>query len=228
MTGRYRSPRYRCLIQMIRILIADDHAIVRRGIRQILVDGFSPLYIAEAEDTLMLIEKALAENWDIIISDLSMPGGGGLEAIRQIKQQKPDQPLLIVSILPEEQYAVKVLSMGASGYLNKDAATEELFHAVRTILSGRRYIQALVAEKLAETLRREAGLLPHELLSEREHQVLLKLASGISLTDIAASLAVSPHTISTWRARIMEKMDMKTHADIIQYAVENGLVEEGY
>lgn len=209
---------------MLRILIADDHEVVRRGIRQILVEGLPFPHIGEAQDTSVLVLMSLSEDWDIIISDLSMPGGGGIEAIREIKKSKPFQAILIVSIFPEEQYAVKVLGMGASGYLNKDAATEELLNAVKVILSGRRYIQPSIAEKLTETLRRQAGLLPHELLSEREQEVMMKLVKGNSITEIAAALSVSPNTISTYRSRVLQKMDMKTNADMISYAIRNGLI----
>lgn len=209
---------------MLRILIADDHEIVRRGIRQILVEGLPFPEIAEAQDTSTLIGKALAEDWDIIISDLSMPGGGGLEAMKVIKNDKPQQPILIVSIFPEEQYAVRVLSSGASGYLNKDAATDELLKAVKALLSGRRYIQPGIAEKLTGVLQHQAGLLPHELLSERELTVMLKLVEGMSISEIANELGVSPNTVSTYRSRILQKMNMKTNAELIFYAVKNILV----
>lgn len=208
---------------MLRVLIADDHAVIRRGICQILSEGFSFPLIGEAAETTELIGKALTENWDIIISDISMPGGGGLEAIRHILNKKPGQPILIVSIFPEELYAVKVLELGASGYLNKDAATDELLHAIRIILSGRRYIQESVAEKLTENLRRQARLRPHEFLSEREFEVLMGLIKGQSVTEIAGLLTVSPNTISTYRTRILLKMNLKTNADLISYAHQNGL-----
>lgn len=209
---------------MLRVLIADDHEVVRRGIRQILVEGLPFPHIAEAPDATVLIRMALAEPWDIIISDMSMPGGGGLEALREVRKHKPGQAILIVSIFPEEQYAVKVLAMGAAGFLNKDAATEELLNAVKVIVSGRRYIQPSIAERLTESLRRQAGLEPHDLLSERELEVLLGLAKGLSVTEIAGTLSISPNTISTYRARILLKMNMKTNADLISYAIENGLL----
>jgi two-component system, NarL family, invasion response regulator UvrY len=209
---------------MLRILIADDHAVVRRGIRQILTEGLTFPHIGEAPETNELIKMALQEDWDIIISDISMPGGGGLEALRTIRKEKPVQPVLIVSIFPEEHYAVKVLSLGAAGYLNKDAATDELLTAVKVILSGRRYIQPEVAEKLTENLRKQAGLMPHELLSEREHEVLMGLVRGQSVSDIAFLLEVSPNTVSTYRSRILMKMAMKNNADLITYAVSNGII----
>jgi two-component system, NarL family, invasion response regulator UvrY len=209
---------------MLRILIADDHEIVRRGIKQILQEGLSFPEIGEAADTPTLIRKATSESWDIVISDLSMPGGGGIEAITAIRLEKPQQRILIVSIYPEEQYAVRVFRLGASGYLNKDAATEELLKAVQVILSGRRYIHPFIAEKITLALRNQAGLLPHELLSEREFDVMIKLVSGVTISEIAEQLSLSPNTVSTYRSRILQKMDMKSNADIITYAIKNHLV----
>jgi len=187
------------------------------------MEGLPFPVIEEANDTPTLVEKALNQEWDIIISDLSMPGGGGLEAVKSIQKDKPRLPILIVSIFPEEQYAVRALSSGASGYLNKDAATEELLKAVKALIGGRRYIQPAIAEKLTGLLSRQAGLMPHELLSERELEVMMKLVQGKSITEIAADLSVSPNTVSTYRSRILMKMDMKTNADIIFYAVKNSL-----
>jgi len=211
---------------MLRILIADDHEIVRRGIKQILQEGLSFLEIGEAHDAGSLIDKAGQGNWDIIISDISMPGGGIMNALPKIRESKPHQPVLIITIYPEEQYAVKLFRMGASGYLNKDAATEELLKAVRVILAGRRYIHPSVAEKITLALRTEAGLLPHELLSEREFEVMSRLVSGSSVTQIAGELTLSPNTVSTYRSRILLKMDMKTNADLIRYALNNNLVAQ--
>jgi two-component system, NarL family, invasion response regulator UvrY len=209
---------------MLRILIADDHEIVRRGIKQILQEGMSFLEIGEASDTNALIARATEEDWDIIISDLSMPGGGGMIAIPRIHEAKPGIPILIISIYPEEQYAVKAIRLGASGYLNKDAATDELLKAVNVILSGRRYLHPTVAEKLTFELRQQAGLLPHELLSEREFEVMTRLVAGSSVSEIACQLTLSPNTVSTYRSRILLKMDMRTNADLIRYAVVNNLL----
>lgn len=209
---------------MLRILIADDHAIVRRGIRQILAEGLQDPEIQEVSDTPGLIEQALSSHWDIIVSDLSMPGGGGLEAIRQIRQAKPDQAILIISIFPDDQFAIRVLRMGASGYLNKDAATDELLHAVNTLLTGSKYIQPVIAEQMAGLVQHPAGLSAHELLSERELEVMKKLVEGKSISEIAGELMVSPNTISTYRSRILQKMGMKSNADIIRYALNNELI----
>lgn len=209
---------------MIRILIADDYSIVRRGIRQILTDGIDQPFIEEADDTISLINKALAEEWDIIISDISMPGGGGIEAIRQIRLHKPSQALLIVSIYPEEQFAFKVLGMGAYGYVNKDAATDELLSAVKTILAGRRYIQQHIAKDYSLRLQEEAGLLPHEFLNENEYEVMLKLVHGRSVKNIAIELATGEDSVTATLADILQKMDMKNNDEMMKYAAENGLV----
>ena len=209
---------------MLKVLIADDHEIIRRGIKQILVEGFPFIEISEAVDTATLLEKAKAGNWDIIISDLSMPGGGGLEAIPKIIDKKPEQRILIVSIYPEEQYAFRAIRLGAYGFLNKDTAPDELIKAVNTIISGRRYINPELADRMTSSKLKKAGLLPHELLSEREFQVMLKLATGISISEIATQLNVSANTISTYRIRVMEKMDLKNNADLIRYVLENKFI----
>lgn len=209
---------------MLRILIADDHEIVRRGIKQILLEGFTFVEIGEAYDTTSLIDKALNDNWDIIISDISMPGGGGLSALPIIREKKPKQQILILSIYPEEQYAVRSISSGASGFLNKEAATDELLKAVATILAGRKYVHPVLAEKMSGAQQKQAGLLPHELLSERELEVFIKLASGFPVTEIARQLSLSVNTVSTYRLRVMDKMDMKSNADLMRYVIENKLV----
>ncbi|MGQ0739965.1 MAG: response regulator [Bacteroidota bacterium] len=209
---------------MIRVLIADDHEIVRRGIRQILTEGFSFVHIDEAPDCTELIVKATREEWDIIISDIAMPGGGGVEALRHIKKTHPLVPVLILSTYPAEQYAVKMIKAGASGYLNKDSAPETLVTAIQRILDGKRYITGQVAEELAGQLNGEAGALPHQLLSEREIGVFRLLASGKSVSAIGSELSLNPTTVSTYRARILEKTGMKTNADIIRYAIENNLI----
>lgn len=209
---------------MLKVLIADDHEIVRKGIRQIILEGFSFAEIAEASDTDSLVHHALNGEWDIIISDLAMPGGGGIEALFRIREKFPNQRILIVSIYPEEQYAIRAMKSGASGFLNKTTAPEELIEAINTILAGRKYIQPLLAEKMAGTLKDQAGMLPHELLSDREFDVLIKIATGKSVSEIATLLSVTVNTVSTYRSRMLQKMDMKNNADLIRYAIENKLV----
>lgn len=209
---------------MIKILIADDHEIVRRGIKQILTEGLSFVEVEEASDGNVLLAKALEGDWDIIISDLAMPGMGGLEALKHIRERKPLVPVLILSIYSEDQYAMRVLRAGASGYLNKDAAPEDLITAVRKILSGKRYITDVMAEKLTSQLNEGSHILPHELLSEREMEVLKSLASGKSISEVSRELSLNSTTISTYRARILAKTGMKTNADMTRYAIENDLI----
>lgn len=208
---------------MLRFLIADDHKIVRRGLKQILQEGFPFVFIDEASDTTTLIYKATKEKWDIIVSDLGMPGGGGFDALKQIHKQVPQIPVLILSIYPEDQYALRVVRAGAAGYLNKDAAPEELVNAVQRILSGKRHIGPQVAGQLTASTGDNAELLPHQLLSKREYAVFALLALGNSINDIAISLSLAPTTVSTYRTRILKKMGIKSNADLIQYAILNKL-----
>ncbi|MEO7264041.1 MAG: response regulator transcription factor, partial [Ferruginibacter sp.] len=170
---------------MVRFLIADDHTIVRRGIRQILMEGFPAAYIEEVGDAEDMVKKIIQKEWDVVISDLSMPGRSGLEALQQIKQIQPKLPVLILSIHPEEQYALRVLKAGAAGYLSKDLAPDELVNAVQRVMLGKKYITASIAEKLASVLDNDSDKLPHEYLSDREFSVLKLLASGKSVSDIA-------------------------------------------
>lgn len=208
---------------MLRILIADDHEIVRHGLKQMLLDEFAFLTVTEAGDAIELINKCLGGEWDIVISDLSMPGGGGFAALKAIKENKPHLPVLILSIYPEDQYALRVLRAGASGYLNKDAAGEELVKAINHILSGKKYMSGKIAE-LYNSSSLTTDQLLHEILSEREMEVFILLASGLSITDIAQSLTVNTSTVSTYRGRILEKMNMKSNAEITKYAVELKLI----
>ena len=208
----------------MRFLIADDHTIVRRGLRQILLEGFPDAEIEEVPDAEELIKKTIQSDWDIIISDLSMPGRSGLEALQQIKQIKPRIPVLILSIHPEEQYALRVLKAGAAGYLSKDLAPDELVNAVNRVLLGKKYITVTIAEKLASVLDQDSDKQPHELLSDREFSVLKLLATGKSVSEIAESMFLSVTTVSTYRARIMTKTNLKTNADLILYSIEHKLL----
>ena len=208
----------------MRFLIADDHTIVRRGLRQILLEGFPDAEIEEVPDAEDLIKNTIPSDWDIIISDLSMPGRSGLEALQQIKQIKPKIPVLILSIHPEEQYALRVLKAGAAGYLSKDLAPDELVNAVNRVLLGKKYITVSIAEKLASVLDQDSDKQPHELLSDREFSVLKLLATGKSVSEIAESMFLSVTTVSTYRARIMAKMNLKTNADLILYSIEHKLL----
>jgi len=209
---------------MIRILIADDHIIVRRGLKQILLEEFPFAFIEEVGDAEELIKKVMNEEWSVVISDLSMPGRSGLESLQQIKQNHPKLPVLILSIHSEEHYAIRVLKAGASGYLNKDLAPEELVKAVNCVLAGKRYITASIAEKLASSLDLSSEKVPHEFLSDREFEVLKLIAAGKSVSDIAEQFSLSVTTVSTYRARIMAKMNLKTNADLTLYAIEHDLL----
>ncbi|MEI6948798.1 response regulator transcription factor [Paraflavisolibacter sp. H34] len=209
---------------MLRILIADDHAIIRRGLKQILSEEYPSAEFAEATDAEAALKKIIQQEFDVLICDLSMPGRNGLEVVKQVKQHRPRLPVLILSIHPEEQYAVRSLRAGAAGYLNKDVATEELVKAVQRVLQGRKYISSSMAEKLAEELDRENQKPPHEQLSDRELSVFKLLAEGKAVSEIAELLALSATTISTYRARVLTKMNMKANAELTRYALENHLI----
>jgi two-component system invasion response regulator UvrY len=209
---------------MMQILIADDHAVVRRGLSQILLEEFSTAVIVEVDNSEDLIKKAMDGRWDVIISDLSMPGRSGLDALYQLKELLPDTPVLIMSIHPEDHYAIRALKAGAAGYLTKATAPKELVKAVRLVLEGRKYISASTAEKLASVVIREGEKLPHEYLSNREFDVFKLLAAGRLVSEIASQLSLSTTTISTYRTRIMSKMNIKTNAELTMYAMNNHLL----
>jgi two-component system, NarL family, invasion response regulator UvrY len=207
----------------MRILIADDHGIVRKGLVGMLQGEFPSAEIVEAEEAETLFKLALKGQWDLIISDLSMPGRSGLEVIQEIKQHVPGVPVLILSVYPERLYGTRVLKAGASGYLSKDSPPEELARAIHYILQGRKYITPVVAEKLVEDIGGHAHKLPHEVLSDREMNVLKLLAAGESLIRIGELLSIAPSTVSSYRARILKKMGLDSNADLTRYWVENGL-----
>ena len=206
------------------ILIADDHAIVRKGIRQLLLEEYPSAKIEEVGDSESLVAKTITENWDIVICDLDMPGRSGLDAMQQIRAMHPKLPVLIMSIYPEEQYARRLLKAGAAGYLSKDAATEDLAKAVRQVLQGRKYISPAAAV-IAEDIGRDGtGKASHESLSNREFEIFKLIASGRSVSEIAEKLSLSSATISTHRARILAKMDLRTNAELTRYALDNKLI----
>ena len=207
------------------ILIADDHAIVRKGIRQLLLEEYPSAIIEETGDGNSLVAKASAEKWDVVICDLDLPGRSGLDAMLQIKEIAPKLPVLIMSIYPEEQYARRLLKAGAAGYVSKDAATEELVKAVRMALQGRKYVSPAVAELIAEDMGQgNADKAPHETLSNREFEIFKMIASGRSVSEIADKLSLSTTTVSTHRARILAKMNMRTNSELIRYALNNKLI----
>ena len=210
---------------MLRILIADDHTVVRKGLRQILLEEFPSAEITETADAAALFMKVLKEEWDVVITDISMPDKSGLEVLQQIRRDQPRLPVLILSAHSEDQYAIRALKAGASGYLCKDAASDELVIAIRRILMGKKYITSSLAEKLAFHLDQDDSDRPaHETLSDREFEVMKFLASGKVVSEIASQLCLSVTTISTYRARILTKMNMKTNYDLTRYAMENNLL----
>ena len=210
---------------MIKILIADDHAIVREGLKQILSETPDLVVVAEASSGQEVLEKISKNDLDLVVLDIAMPGRGGLDILKEIKTQKPRLPVLMLSMYPEEQYAIRVLKSGASGYLTKESAPSELVMAIRQISQGKKYISPSLAEKLAIDLELSPDKLPHEILSDREYQVMCMIASGKTLKEIADGLSLSIKTISTYRSRILEKMNMKTNAEVTHYAIKSNLVD---
>ncbi|MGD0173364.1 MAG: response regulator transcription factor [Anaerolineales bacterium] len=209
---------------MLRILLADDHAVVRQGVKQILAEAFTQAAFGEAQNAHELLEMVDCERWDIVVLDLAMPGGNGLEALKQIKHNHPQLPVLILSMFPEDQYAVRTIRAGAAGYLNKESAPEELVQAIRKVLQGGEYISPSVADELVLHARHEDDQPLHKRLSDREYQVLCLIASGKEIKEISTELALSAKTVSTYRTRLLEKMNMKTNAELTHYAIENKLV----
>jgi two-component system invasion response regulator UvrY len=208
----------------MRILIADDHAIVRKGLIQILSETAEDFNIEEASNGWEAIEKAKKTAYSVVLLDISMPGMNGLDVLKQLKIENANLPVLVLSMHPEEQYAVRILRAGASGYLTKESAPAELVKAVRLIARGKSYISPSVAEQLVLNLNGNSEDLPHSRLSDREFQVLCMIASGHSMKQIATELSLSVKTVSTYRARILEKMGMKNNAEIISYAIKNKLL----
>ena len=209
---------------MRRFLIADDHAIVRMGLKHILLQAFPSTVIEEVTNTNDLLEKVTREEWDLVISDISMPDRSSLEVLHQIRLDHPKLPILIVSIHSEDQYAIRVLRAGASGYLSKESAATELARAVDQLLLGKKYITTSIAEKMANMLDTDMVKLPHENLSDREFQVCKLLAAGQSVSEIAKSIFLSVSTVSTYRSRVMSKLNVRTNSDLILYAIENKLL----
>ncbi len=209
----------------MKILITDDHAVLRRGLKQILEDGFGPVQFGEASNASEAIEAVARENWDVVMLDITMPGRTGLEALKEIKAIKPQQRVIVLSVHSEDQFAVRVLKAGASGFLNKDSAPEELVKAVRKVTAGGRYVSSSLAEKLVMNLDHPTDRPAHQALSDREFQVLRMIGSGKTVSEIAVELSLSVKTVSTYRTRILEKMELNTNAEITRYAFENKLVE---
>jgi DNA-binding NarL/FixJ family response regulator len=210
---------------MVNIIIVDDHPIVRQGLKQILSEEPDMAVFGEAQNSQEVLELIRKQDWDIVVLDISMPGRGGLDVLKEIKHERPKLPVLILSIHPEDQYAVRALKAGASGYLTKESAPEALVRAIRKILRGGKYVSSTLAEKLAYNLEAETEKPLHETLSDREYQVMLMIAQGKTTNAIAEEMALSVKTVSTYRARILEKMKMNTIADITYYVIKNNLID---
>jgi DNA-binding NarL/FixJ family response regulator len=209
----------------VRILIADDHAVVRQGLKQILAGAFKRASFGEAANSQEALERAWKEPWDIVILDLTMPGRSGLEVLKEIKRAHPKLPVLMLSMHPEDQFAVRLLKAGASGYMTKESAPEELVGAVKKAIAGGRYVSARLGEKMALLLANDVKIAPHESLSDREFLILRLIAAGKTVGIIAKDLSLSVKTVSTYRARLLEKMGMANNAQLLHYAFQNNLVE---
>ena len=207
------------------IVIADDHTVVRQGLKQILAAEPDMLVVGEAKNFGETLEVVRTLDWDVLILDYSMPGGNGLHVLKEIKHAYPRRPVLILSMHPEDAIAISALRAGAAGYINKECASEELTVAIRKAVSGKKYVSASLAEKLALELEEGSEGLPHESLSDREYRVMWLIASGKSITNIADELILSPNTVSTYRIRILKKLKLENNSDLVRYAVKHGLVE---
>jgi DNA-binding NarL/FixJ family response regulator len=210
---------------VIRILIADDHPILRRGLKDILSRGLEGAICGEASNTQEVLSMVQSQDWDLVILDVTMPGRSGLEILSNLQGLRPKLPVLVLSMHPEDQLGKRALKAGASGYMNKESAPEELIKAVRKMLAGGTYVSPTLAERLAVDLHEVSGKLLHETLSDREFEVLRLMASGKTPTQIAEVLYLSASTVSTYRTRILEKMNMTTTAELIKYAIRNRLVD---
>ena len=209
---------------MIRVLVADDHPLLRNGLRQVLSQEPDLTVIGEAENSEQVLAHVKEGNADVLVLDLTMPGRGGLDVLRDIRRENPTLPVLILSMHAEDQFAVRAIKAGANGYLSKDNAGAEVVKAIRKVLTGKKYISPSLAEMLANALDHDSDRPPHEALSDREFQVMCKIASGMTVSQIAAEVALSVKTVSTYRARVLEKMNMHNNAELTRYAIQNGLV----
>jgi two-component system invasion response regulator UvrY len=209
---------------VIKILIADDHPVVRRGLREMLAETTDIVVAGEAGTAAEVMRQVGEQRWDVIVLDISLPGGNGIELIGEIRKSRPTSRVLILTVYSEEQYAVRAIKAGAAGFLTKESAGEKLIEAIRRIAGGGRWISAELAETLASLVAGDASGLPHERLSDREFEILKMLASGRTVSQIAAALSLSVKTVSTHRTRILKKMEMGTNAELTHYAVRQGLV----
>lgn len=210
---------------MIRVLIADDHPLVRRGLKQILSETSDITVAGEAQNCAGVLQKISKKKYDVVILDITMPGRGGIDVLKRIKAKNPEIPVLILSIHPEEQYAIRAIRVGASGYLTKNCEPEELLIAIRKVASGGKYIQETVAEKLAFDVSSKNSKPLHDSLSNREYEVLRKIAAGKTVSTIASEMSLSVKTISTYRTRILSKMNMKNNAELTRYCFKQRIID---
>jgi DNA-binding NarL/FixJ family response regulator len=208
----------------MKILLADDHAVVRQGLKLILADHFKKAVFGQARNATEALFRIAKEHWDVLVLDITMPGRSGLEILQDVKRLRPKLPVLVLSMHPEDQFAVRMLKAGAGGYMTKESADEELVGAIKKVVDGGRYISPSLAERMASYLSVDVQKAPHERLSDREFQVLRMIASGKTVSQIGRELSLSVKTISTYRARLLEKMDMKNSAELTHYAVQHNLV----
>jgi two-component system, NarL family, invasion response regulator UvrY len=210
---------------MTRILLVDDHPIVRHGIRQVLTSAFHPALVGEAANAEEGLNEARGTEWDVLVLDLTLPGTSGLDLLKDLRRECPSLPVLVLSMHPPDQFARRAMNAGAAGYLTKDSAPTELVKAVTEVMSGRRYLNPAVLDELV--LQHQSDVSPrlHDLLSDREYQVLRMIASGLTVTQVATRLSLSVKTISTYRARLLEKMNMRTTAELMHYGIQHGLVD---
>jgi DNA-binding NarL/FixJ family response regulator len=209
----------------IRIIIADDHAFLREGIKKTIQDEIDMKIVGEASNANDALDIIRELKPDIVIMDISMPGKSGLDVLKDLKSLKIKSRILILSMHPEDRFAIRALKAGAFGYLTKESAPDELVKAIRTVLSGRKYVSKALAEKLVDILSEDSDKLPHEQLSDREYEVFIKISSGKKAVDIAAELSISIHTVNTYRARILEKLNMNSNVELTQYAMHNNLID---
>jgi DNA-binding NarL/FixJ family response regulator len=209
---------------MLKVLLADDHALVREGLKRILTGEFKGVSFGEAEDGAKVLELIRKENWDILLLDLTMPGKSGFDILADLRDVRPDLPILVLSMHSEDQYALRVLKAGAAGYITKAKAPREVLSAVKKILTGGKYVSPSFAERVVLDLATGGKEPQHGNLSQREFQVLRMIASGSTLTEIAGSLALSVKTVSTYRARVLDKLRLSTNADLTEYALKHGII----
>jgi two-component system, NarL family, invasion response regulator UvrY len=209
---------------VLKLLIADDFPLFRRGVKELLAEGLGAVMVGECGNAHDLLNLVRRKRWDVVILDITMPGSTGTETLKQLKAECPKLPVLVLSMHPEDQYAVRMFKAGADGYLTKVSAPEELVKAIKKVLGGGQYVSPSLAEKLALTIKASTGNAPHEHLSDREYEVMCLIASGKTVSEIAETMHLGVTTISTYRGRILEKMNMKNNAELTRYAVQHGLV----